>query len=283
MKKDREPVHANEWIGPEKAEKYLALNKLNRPMSEKRVREFVQMLEADWWSENGEQGVTFDWNGVLAGGQHFLEAVRRSGKTVRVRVTRGVDPAARMTMNDSARQSFAQDLATYGNKDANKAEALLRKILVWEAAEAEHGSGGLARWQRLSFGRGYLSNRWPEFRAEIAHTLSESRTWDTEWCQFEGNTGALAFMYWLITEKYGYSETTARDFFNMIAFGATDADERALARGLRGKFRENRRAGVQVWWLIRVWNAWQKNEKLQKLQYPKNGMGDPYPKLTKER
>lgn len=279
-----EITHVTEEITPEVAERYLERNSRNRVIREGRVRQLEAMMRDGQWAENGEAGVTFDWNDILAGGQHTLAAVVRSGTAIRCRVTRGVDPAARVTMNDSRKQMLADDLHAAGVMSSNHVEALLRKILAWRQAERENeGRGGLAAWNRTgSAGRAALAAEWPAYSEEIIATLGAVRRWEGGWGLIAGNRGALAFMYWLITEHYGYPQAAAEAFFDILTWGSQDPEDRTVLM-VRTKFAVSRQAPHQVWWMSRIWNAWQKGEQLKHLQIPKNGMGNPYPVLRKPR
>jgi hypothetical protein len=78
-------THTTEEITPEMAELFLEANNLNRPIRLRRVSELAGDMLAGRWKENGEAGVTFDWNGDIAGGQHTLSAVVQSGVSIRCR------------------------------------------------------------------------------------------------------------------------------------------------------------------------------------------------------
>lgn len=142
-----DPVDTYEDITPELAAKWLEdFNHHNRPISERRLRPMIDDMLNGRWKVNAEAGITFDWNGDIAGGQHTLTAVARSGVTIRTRVSRGVDPASRATMNDAHKQRFAHDLALAGvARNTVMEEALLRKVVFWnKVASAHKGIGGLA-------------------------------------------------------------------------------------------------------------------------------------------
>jgi hypothetical protein len=281
----RSVTHVTETITPDKAQAYLEKNQLNRKVRPARVKELKEMMTAGWWVENGEAGITFDWNDVLAGGQHTLKAVVDSGVTIKCRVTRGVDPAARTTMNDSRKQSMADDLSVAGVTDAARSEALLRKIAVWERAAAgdPRGQGGLMSWKRVGFGRGYLAAQWPRHAEEITGVLFDIRKWQGSWNTFGGNLGALSFMYWLITEHYGYPAESAGAFFDLITFGSAEEEDRVFV-SLRRRMSIDREAARQVYWMCKTWNMYHKGNAGSRLQLPKGSViADPFPVLRKPR
>jgi hypothetical protein len=276
-------VHTTETITPELAQKYLDSNRLNRPLRDWRINLLAADMTAGNFPENGEAGVTFDWNGNIAGGQHTLNAVVRSGRTVRMRVTRGVDPTARTTMNDSMKQRFADDLGVAGVTNASNAEPLLRKAIVWETvAAANKGQGGLMEWRNTRMSRSALSAAWPTYAAGITATLAESTHWDGLWRGI-GNRGAMQLFWWITTEKHGFEAATVREFFSRIVYGSQTEGEQVLFQKLRVKLSANNDAAVQTFWLIRAWNAWVQGEAITKLQEPKGGFADPFPKIRRPR
>lgn len=277
---DTQVTHVTEQITPEYAEKLLKANRQNRPVKEWRVRMLARDMEEGNWAQNGEAGITLDWNGNIAGGQHTLHAVVRSGQTIICRVTRGVDPDVRHTMNDSLKQRFSDDLSVWGVRNVSESSALLMKILIWEqVAKANNGLGGLQGWRNRRFSRGKLAAEWPTYATGVTDAIQGAVPFAKDW-PVKGNKGAMQFFYWLVTEKYGYDPTAAAAFFQHVMYGS-QSENRMMFQRLWKKFTENVRAEQQVFWLIRVWNAWLKNENLRKLQEPKGGITDPYPKLRR--
>lgn len=277
-------VHStHEVVTPDLAQKYLDRNKLNRDIKEWRVALLAADMLAGNFMENGEAGPTFDWNNNIAGGQHTLMAIVRSGTSQRLRVTRGVDPAARATMNDTLKQRFRDDLTISGVGRAGQAEPLLRKVYVWEiVAKANKGQGGLNTWRTTRMSRAQLSQAWPTYAAGITATLECTAPWHDLWKQV-GNRGAMQLFYWLTTEKHGFNHEVVNDFLGRVVYGSSDQVDRELFQKLRRRLALDRSAEEQMYWLIRVWNAWLGGEKLSRLMSPIGGVSDPYPKLRQPR
>lgn len=279
-----EVTTTHEWVTPEHAQKMLDDNKLNRPTREWHIKQLLTDMNAGRWEENGEAGVTFDTNGDIAGGQHTLIALTRSGKTLRLRITRGVKPGARSTMNDSLHQQFSDDLGVAGVTNAAASEALLRKIVVWERiAKTNKGAGGLMGWKKNRLSRSYLAGEWPTYAVGITNTIQNSMSWRDPWGDV-GNRGAMQMFWWIATEKHAYPQTIVEEFFNRVVYGSQNPDDKILFQKLRVKLHDDLYAPKQIWWLIRVWNAWVDNEKLTKLQGPAGAIfTDPFPKLRRPR
>lgn len=79
-----------ETITVEKAQKWLDENNTrNRNLSPKKINLYAEDMLNDRWTLS-HQGIAFYQNGELADGQHRLAAVIKSGKTVKMMVTRGL-------------------------------------------------------------------------------------------------------------------------------------------------------------------------------------------------
>jgi hypothetical protein len=275
-------THLTETITPQTAQRYLDENKLNRPIREWRVKLLTDDMKAGRYLENGEGGVTFDWNGNIAAGQHTLTACIRSGTTIRCRVTRGVAPESRATMNDSMHQRFSDDLAIAGVGNSSAAESLLRKAVVWEhVAKENKGQGGLLTWRTAKMSRSALAGEWPTYATGISTTLNDTKIWAERWKGI-GNRGALQMFWWIITEKHGYPTEDAEEFFSHVIYGS-QGEDKVMFRKLAMKLAENADAARQVFWLTRAWNNWVLQENVSKLQEPKGGMTDPFPRLRRPR
>lgn len=78
-------------ITPEIAEQYLEKNKGNyRSINRSRVLAYAEDMASGNWVQNGE-AIKFSENGMLIDGQHRLQAIIQSGKTIEMPVITGID------------------------------------------------------------------------------------------------------------------------------------------------------------------------------------------------
>ncbi len=104
-----------------------------RPMSLPIVRKYAHEMKSGQWKETPEP-IIFDTDDNLVNGQHRLEAVRMSGKTVRMTVSTGWPPQTNggvglVDVVDSGRpRSISQLLHMHGAKNANNIAATVRSI-----------------------------------------------------------------------------------------------------------------------------------------------------------
>jgi hypothetical protein len=184
-------------------------------------------------------------------------------------------------MNDSLKQRFSDDLHAAGVGRSTDSEALLRKVIVWERVARENkGSGGLQAWRANKPSRALLAAEWPTYAAGIVNAAQGAQKWHQVW---PGNRGAMAMMVWVLREKFGFPEDVVDDFFSRVVYGSSDVEDKMLFQRLRAKLAKDDSAPTQVFWLVRVWNAWIGSENLTKLQEPKGGITDPYPKVRRPR
>lgn len=96
-------------VSPELAKEWLKSNTFNRKVSPSTVNRYARDMASGQWRLN-HQGIAFDGHGVLVDGQHRLEAVAKSGATVRMMVTWGADRVG----IDELRVRHAADVIRFG-------------------------------------------------------------------------------------------------------------------------------------------------------------------------
>lgn len=282
---DITPAMATEWL-----EKY---NRHNRPIFDYHWRDLAEDMKDHRFIDHGENGVRFDWDGYVCGGQHTLTAIKMSGMTVRLAVTRNVDPAARAVMNDSLKQRFSHDLATMGvGKNRQQLEALIRVALLWDRTALLHrGRGGIATFRSSGkFTRSTLVNEWPKYAETTIDTMNQTSTWNNS-DVWPGNRGAMQFAYWVLVHRFDCSPEAVTDFFDKICYGSSSEADKVMFLKLRGKFKEDTDKHTQVYWILRTWNHYQQGQPLSKLQAPKGSIDergkmiltDPFPRAVKVR
>lgn len=79
-------------VSPKVAERYLEANTKNRAVSETTIEALAEEMKAGRWRLH-HQGIAFDTEGVLRDGQHRLLSIVKSGVTVPMMVTTGIDPS----------------------------------------------------------------------------------------------------------------------------------------------------------------------------------------------
>ena len=83
-------VMTYEFISPQKAEKMLLANSVNRKISIGTVQAYTQDILNGNWDERVGDAISFDENGVLRNGQHRLTAIVKAQKGIHTWVCRNV-------------------------------------------------------------------------------------------------------------------------------------------------------------------------------------------------
>lgn len=111
-----------------------------RHLSEKRVRQLVQVLERGEWRIT-HQGIALDGDGVVLDGQHRLDAIRRFGKPVEIMVTEGVAREAFTVIDTGAKRTTADALHIAGFANTNIMAAAARLAITWREVERNPNAG----------------------------------------------------------------------------------------------------------------------------------------------
>jgi hypothetical protein len=130
-------------ITPARAERLLATNTANRPLSRATVRGFAEaMLRGDWLVTH--QGIAFDTNGVLLDGQHRLAAIVEADVPVELAVFTDVDPDTFDVLDTGKRRNAADVLAIEGEKSTTILAAMVRTVWLYQNRPDASWSGGAA-------------------------------------------------------------------------------------------------------------------------------------------
>lgn len=120
-------------VNPEKAKLWLQKNTKNRKVRQWHIDRLASDMLKGKWILNG-QTVSFSLDGVLLDGQHRLYAVIKSGVTVPMSVSFGVDdPNAFKTYDVNVLKRGVDQVATMmGIENATHAGAIARRLLHWD-------------------------------------------------------------------------------------------------------------------------------------------------------
>lgn len=150
-------------VTPELATEWLASNPINRPLRESTVELYMRDMIAGRWVLNGES-IKRDYSKNLLDGQHRLEAVKRSGVTVKMLVVLGLPPETQESMDAGMRRAYTDNFALKGEVHTSSLSSVARRVVLWEMGA--HNFKG-----KVSFGElKDILTRYPEIRrsAEVA-------------------------------------------------------------------------------------------------------------------
>lgn len=132
-----------EFITPETAKEYLELNKTNRRIRPGVVMKYAADMAAGRWRLT-HQGIAFDRDMNLIDGQHRLLAVIRSGCSIQMAVTYGLDRECHEVVDGGALRSVKDVLHFEGVIVSNTQTGIATRLLVdlksgptWNATRAQ--------------------------------------------------------------------------------------------------------------------------------------------------
>lgn len=110
---------AIQTITPEDARKLLEKNTGNRPLRDAWVEQLVRLIREGRW-EVTHQGIALAKNGRLLDGQHRLQAIMRSGRSVQIMVTTGLEEDLFKWIDGGPTRSTADRVHFVDNQQVNK-------------------------------------------------------------------------------------------------------------------------------------------------------------------
>ncbi|MFD7919468.1 hypothetical protein ACFV3R_09605 [Streptomyces sp. NPDC059740] len=235
-------------------------NRRNRRLRPRVVATYARDMSQGRWMENGET-IKFASDGTLLDGQHRLEAVITSGRTVRVLVVEGLPLAAQQTMDAGARRTTGDALSLQGERGTTVLAAVLRRLWMWE-----RGDRRLAGVAPSTSECAELLEQRPEVRASVEvaqHVRARFR-------HLPQSTCALAHCLFARIDR-----STADWFFARLADGAELPPQHPVLTLRHRLTDEAVRPGTRsqertLAYLIRAWNAVREGRSLARIQHAPN-------------
>ena len=261
-----------ESVSPEKAAELLANRAGNRPVRQAKVRAFARDILAQRWMDNG-QTLSIGTDGKLLDGQHRLLAIIEAGKTVSLRIVRGVNPAAFRTIDSGSARSFGDVLSIQGEASSSTLSAAVRFLAVYRMRDGKNierggqSPGASLTHQELSDA---LASE-PDIRASLPFAKVGTML---------GSGSALwVFLHYLLSRR---DSVLAELFFEGLYSGTNlkEDDPILLLRQQILRWRTMQRsitATELAGRVIRTWNHTRKGNKISKIQVKE---GDELPEIA---
>ena len=118
-------------ITPAMAQRYLEQSRENRPLSVRTVRELSQAIHNDEWQLNGE-AIKFDEHGNLIDGQHRMNAIIQSNRSIKTYVCRNLPSDSFKTIDTGKKRNNADTLGLLGFSNPTVLAATCRFVLNFQ-------------------------------------------------------------------------------------------------------------------------------------------------------
>lgn len=249
-------------VTPEMAKEWLTHNKRNRNLRDNRVGTYAAAMDADDWMVTGD-GPKFTTDGRLINGQHTLEAVVASGKTVRMFVFFDMPAEAQLVMDMGAKRTVADALKFSGVTGCSLTAlaAAARIGVLWDEGFLKHSAqSGTAREVTSLEAIEWVENNPDAIPATAnADLLRKSLPLPPS---------VLAFANMMLTR---IDSAKAAQFFGLAANFQTSGKGDPIYTMLRryqaaAANREKFRAPQHLFLMFRTWNAWIDGEPLFQLK-----------------
>jgi len=253
MTKTLTPTFQVEHITPDFAESVLETkNSNNRGLKPANLKRLITAIDNDEWILTN-QGIAFDKDGNLLDGQHRLQAIVKTGKTLPIMVARNMDPKIFNCVDTGTARTAADGLFIKGCTNPTKIAAGIKVYFLYQR-----------------FPKGSWTYATIPTHTEIANEYNLNRElWDdiTEKINFCHrkfhffNLSVAVAMYKLIKDK-NYSEEILDEFWTQFAEGTNlDIDNPILSfrnqmmqKGFRHRGSSYQRYQLNAF--IRLFNFW---------------------------
>lgn len=262
-------------VTPEMAAQWLSNNPSNRNVREKVVDMYARDMANEKWLVTGDS-VRLDKSGALLDGQHRLNAVVKSGVSVLMYVTSGLDKSAQAVMDMPLRRAPSDNLHMQGELNASTLVAVVRLAIAHERgitigrSAMPLSSSEIYEWVQCN----------PEVREATAIAVRHSK-------KILCSPSLVGFSSWLIWETVG-------NWYDVDEFWAAASEKIGLRHGdpvialtnrfVQDKAQHKRIPAVAVMSaIVRAWNLRRVGKTMTLVKYESaSGKGlIPIPQVVK--
>jgi hypothetical protein len=257
-------------VSPELAQSWLALNPINRKLSEAHVIEYVNRMKRGEWMLNG-QCIIFSDKGILLDGQHRLAAVARAKMTIAFDVRFGIDQDVFATIDDGKKRSASDVFSIEKIPNYSNAAATVNLIMGLQRGVTQKNFNMANKPSNTEKAEWYLEN--PEVADFVLLGM--------KWYEASGRIlspakfAAYAFMMAKVDHK------KAMRFMDKLALGFELESSSPIfkLRALLTRAKVDRTRKIPESYeralIIKAWNTYKEGRKIKILKF--DTVRDPFP------
>jgi hypothetical protein len=244
-------------IGPEDAAKLLTLNKDNRKINKGHIDFLVREIQLGNFKETGDT-IKISSTGRLLDGQHRLNAIIKSGKTVPISFAEGLDDDTFTVIDTGKNRTGADILSLQNNKHPNEMSATIRLIVALENGKTSSSKIKLSNTEILK-----VSEKNPGLSEIVELVCTENRKFKMM------PVSSIAALYYLFSKK---NHSQCEDFFNKYYTGLDISSSHPVYQ-LRDKLirdstnKSKLSVMYKVAFTIVAWNHFVKDKTVKKLDF----------------
>lgn len=257
-------------ITPQMAKNWLGNNFNNRNLSKRRVHDYVRQINKGQWQINGET-IKISKDDTLLDGQHRLQAVVNSNKSIKSFVAYGADKEAFKTIDTGKSRGASDILSIAGYTNPIVLAAAVRAYKRYEKDAVQDSEYcKLTNTEVLNF-----VEKTPKFGQSVQKAAKYQKINKLI------TPSMCALLYYVLSSSHA---SHAANFFNKLDSGDNLAKndpifvlrERLIERSGIGEV-SRREAWVPIWLAITTWNAFKKGETYESIRLPSTF--DSYPEV----
>lgn len=248
-------------LTPQMAHELLAHNTNNRSLRNREVERYARDIISGNWQLTGEP-IQIDWNGNLLNGQHRCNAVIMANKAIEVFIIRGLNPASQSVIDVAVKRTAVDALRWAGfSGDLTILSKMARVDTLWRSnfkftTATTHGS-----YPALSH------SEIVDWVSQNDEAFISARFGQTHAASLGFTPSILAFGHMIMSEV---DELACDVFWNeLIEMRTAGLGDPRLTMT---RIMHTRRAdgvkltdGVQLFYMVRAWNAWRSGQSLMKM------------------
>lgn len=267
-----------ETITPEIAKEYLKCNNVNRPLNKGIVDFYAEQMAKNQWRMNGE-AICFTKDGVMANGQHRLNAIIKYGKPVDFLVVRGCDEDSFITYDSGRNRKISDvfalsDIPNYTNISSIVTRYLLLHNNLNAISKEGVSSGASLKYDKKKSKQDFLDeyNSSPELYQQ-AFRIAQSCVTKIKLMQVSEVGGLYVY---LIRDKK-HSNDVVESFFRMLFFNENVSN--STINVLRDKIIQDKMsnntmtARYKSAIITKAWNAYISGKELKVLVWSESKEG----------
>lgn len=253
-------------LTPQMAHELLASNSNNRSLRMREVERYARDIIAGNWQLTGEP-IQVDWNGNLLNGQHRCNAVILANKPIQVFIIRGLNPASQAVIDVAVKRTAIDALRWAGfSGDLTILAKMARVDTLWRSGYKFTSSTTHGSYPALS-------------HSEIVDWVSKNEAAFVSARFGQQNASSLGFTPSILSFAHMIMcevDELACDIFwsELIEMRTSGIGDPRLTMT---RIMLSRRAdgikltdGVQLYYIMRAWNAWRSGQSLMKMPVVSN-------------
>ena len=253
-------------LTPQLAHELLSANNNNRKLRTREVERYARDILAGNWKFTGE-AIKVDWNGNLIDGQHRSNAVIMANKPIQVLLITGLNPETQSVIDVAVKRTAIDALRWAGfSGDLTILSKIARVDTLWRSGFRFTSSTTHGSYPALSHSEivDWVSNN-PE-------AFVSARFGQSHYASIGFTPSIMAFAHMLMREVDEIAcDVFWQELIEMRTSGLGDP-RLTMTRIIQARRAEGVKLsdGVQLYYMMRAWNAWRGGLSLTKMPVVSN-------------